>query len=213
METLQIVFVVVGILICAVIFFLIGMFYRKKVAEREITSAEEEAKRIINDSIKSAENKKREMMLEAKEEIHKSRTEYEKEVKERRSDLQKQEHRLQQKEESLDRKLENYEQREEELSRKHAALAATQEEVTAIKRSQLEMLEKISGLTQDDAKNYLLQNVESEIRHETAMKIKEIQTELKDEADQYAKDYCDGHSALRCLSRRRDLRLCGFPAL
>ena len=80
METLQIVFVVVGILICAVIFFLIGMFYRKKVAEREITSAEEEAKRIINDSIKSAENKKREMMLEAKEEIHKSRTEYEKEV-------------------------------------------------------------------------------------------------------------------------------------
>lgn len=142
METLQIVFVVVGILICAVIFFLIGMFYRKKVAEREITSAEEEAKRIINDSIKSAENKKREMMLEAKEEIHKSRTEYEKEVKERRSDLQKQEHRLQQKEESLDRKLENYEQREEELSRKHAALAATQEEVTAIKRSQLEMLEK-----------------------------------------------------------------------
>ena len=188
METLQIVFVVVGILICAVIFFLIGMFYRKKVAEREITSAEEEAKRIINDSIKSAENKKREMMLEAKEEIHKSRTEYEKEVKERRSDLQKQEHRLQQKEESLDRKLENYEQREEELSRKHAALAATQEEVTAIKRSQLEMLEKISGLTQDDAKNYLLQNVESEIRHETAMKIKEIQTELKDEADQYAKE-------------------------
>ena len=101
MEWYGYVLLVAGLLIVAFIFFLIGMLYRKKVAEREIGSAETEATRIINEAIKGGENKKREMLVEAKEEIHKSRTEYEKEVKERRADLQKQERRLQQKEESL----------------------------------------------------------------------------------------------------------------
>ena len=177
-----------GFIIGAILFFLVGVAYRKKVAEKEIGSAEEEAKRIINESIKSAESKKREMLLEAKEEIHKTRTEYEREVKERRTDLQKQERRLQQKEESLDKKLDAHERKEEDLAKKTAAIAQEQEEVALIKKSQLEMLEKISGLSQHEAKDYLLKNIESEVRHETAMKIKEIETQMKEEADEKARE-------------------------
>ena len=115
----------VGVLAVAVIFFLVGFVYRKKVAEREIGSAESEATRIINEAIKGGENKKREMLVEAKEEIHKSRTEYEKEVKERRADLQKQERRLQQKEESLDKKLDTFERKEDDLRKRQACLLYT----------------------------------------------------------------------------------------
>ena len=153
MEWYGYVLLVAGLLIVAFIFFLIGMLYRKKVAEREIGSAETEATRIINEAIKGGENKKREMLVEAKEEIHKSRTEYEKEVKERRADLQKQERRLQQKEESLDKKLDAFERKEDDLRRRQANIAATQDEVEMIKKSQLETLEKLSGLTQEEAKN------------------------------------------------------------
>ena len=177
-----------GLVIGGVIFFILGVTYRKKVAEKEIGSAEEEAKRIINEAIRGGENKKREMLLEAKEEIHKSRTENEKEVKERRSELQKQERRLQQKEESLDKKLDIHEKKEEELAKKIANVQAQQEEVASLKRSQMEMLEKISGLTQDEAKAYILKGVEDDVRHETAMKIKEIEDQMKDEADQKARE-------------------------
>ncbi len=178
----------VGVLAVAVIFFLVGFVYRKKVAEREIGSAESEATRIINEAIKGGENKKREMLVEAKEEIHKSRTEYEKEVKERRADLQKQERRLQQKEESLDKKLDTFERKEDDLRKRQAAVAATQDEVNLIKKSQLEVLEKISGLTQADAKAQLLQNLENECRHDSAVKIREIESELKENADQLARE-------------------------
>ena len=185
---IKVILTLVGLLVGAGIMFPMAVNYRKRTAEKEIGSAEEEAKRIINESIKSAENKKREMMVEAKEEIHRSRTEYDKEVKDRRSELQKQERRIQQKEETLDRKTEQYERKDEELSRRLAKVAATQEEVSDIKRAQLEMLEKISGMSTDEAKEYLLENVESEVRHETAMKIKEVQTQLKDEAEQKARE-------------------------
>ena len=178
----------VGVLAVAVIFFLVGFVYRKKVAEREIGSAESEATRIINEAIKGGENKKREILVEAKEEIHKSRTEYEKEVKERRADLQKQERRLQQKEESLDKKLDTFERKEDDLRKRQAAVAATQDEVNLIKKSQLEVLEKISGLTQEDAKAQLLQNLENECRHDSAVKIREIESELKENADQLARE-------------------------
>ncbi|MBP3313062.1 MAG: ribonuclease Y [Oscillospiraceae bacterium] len=188
LNTLSIILCVAGFIVGALVFFFIGIGYRKKVAEKEIGSAEQEAKRIINEAIKGGESKKREMLLEAKEEIHKSRTEAEQENKERRADLQKQERRLQQKEETLDKKLEVYEHKEEELAKKVQALHEQQEEVATIKRSQLEMLEKISGLSQEDAKEFLLKNIESEIRHETAMKIKEIETQMKEEADQYARE-------------------------
>ena len=172
----------------AVLFFFIGVIYRKKVAEREISSAEDEARRIINEAIKGGENKKREMLVEAKEEIHKNRTEYEREVRERRADLQKQERRLQQKEESLDKKTDAFERKEEELRKRQASVLATQEEVSLIKKSQLEMLEKISGLTQDEAKHQILSSLENECRHDAALKIKEIEAETKDNADRMARE-------------------------
>ena len=177
-----------GLLIGAIVFFFLGIRYRKNVAEKEIGSAEQEATRIINEAIKGGESKKREMLLEAKEEIHKTRTENEREIKERRTELNKQERRLQQKEESLDKKLDNFERKEEDLRKKQQAVSATQEEVNLVKKSQLEMLEKISGFTQEEAKVYLIKNVETEARHDAAVKLKEIEAQLKDEADQRARE-------------------------
>ena len=168
--------------------FFIGFGYRKKVAEREISSAEEEAKRIINESIKSAESKKREALLEAKEEIHKSRSEYEREVKERRAELTKQERRYQQKEENLDRKLDAVEKKNDVLSSKIAAVEAQQQEVSLVKKSQLEMLEKISGFTVEEAKNYLIASIRDEVTHEMAVKVKEVEAQYKDEADERARE-------------------------
>ena len=188
MEWYYILLIAVGVLAVAAIFFLVGVAYRRKVAEREIGNAETEATRIINEAIKGGENKKREMLVEAKEEIHKSRTEYEKEVKERRADLQKQERRLQQKEESLDKKLDAFDRKEEELRKRQAAIASTQEEVNLIKKSQLEVLEKISGLTQEEAKNQLLQTLENDVRHDSAVKIREIEAELKENAETMARE-------------------------
>ena len=168
--------------------FFIGFGYRKKVAEREISSAEEEAKRIINESIKSAESKKREALLEAKEEIHKSRSEYEREVKERRAELTKQERRYQQKEENLDRKLDAVEKKNDVLSSKIAAVEAQQQEVALVKKSQLELLEKISGFTIEEAKNYLIASIRDEVTHEMAVKVKEVEAQYKDEADERARE-------------------------
>ena len=178
----------VAFAVAAVVFFPLGIVYRKKVSEKEISSAEEEARRIINEAIKSSESKKREALVEAKEEILRARSEYEKEEKSRRADLQKQERRLQQKEENLDRKTENIERKEEALNQKHAEADKEQEEIKLIKRSQTEMLERISGFTAEEAKNYLIAQVESEVTHETALKIKEIEARAKDEADQRAKE-------------------------
>ena len=166
----------------------VGIQRRKASAEREIGSAEDEAKRIINEAIKSAENKKREALVEAKEEILTARNEYEREVKERRSDLQKQERRLQQKEENLDRKTESLERKEEVLSARLSELDEQRGEVEALRRSQLETLERISGYTAEEAKRYLLDQLESEVTHESAMKIKEIEARLKDEADTKARE-------------------------
>ena len=177
----------------------LGIQWRKRVAEKEIASAEEEARRIINESIKSAESKKREALVEAKEEILKARNEYEKEVKERRSDLQKQERRLQQKEENLDRKTENIEKKEETLSRKLSELEEEREEVTALKKSQMELLERISGFTAEEAKNYLISQLENEVTHESAMKIKEIEAHYKEEADNIARDLIAG-AIQRCAA-------------
>ena len=181
--------VAAALLVAAVVFFFLGITYRKKVSEREIQSAEEKAKRIINDSIKAAESKKREALLEAKDEIHKNRNEYEREVKERRAEIQKQERRLQQKEEMLDKKTDLLEKKTETLAKKMTDLEAAHEEVAALKRSQFEMLERISGYTVEEAKAYLIKNLESEVTHEAAMKIKEIETRLKEDADQKAREY------------------------
>ena len=166
----------------------IGIAVRKKVAEREIGSAEAEATRLINEAIRSGESRKKEMLLEAKDEIHRSRTEHEKEVKERRAELSKQERRLEQKEATLDKKTEAFERKEEELARRMNEVAQLKVQAEELKQQQTATLEQISGLTQEQAKAYLLQTVEDEVRHETAMKIKEIETQLKDEADDKARE-------------------------
>ena len=188
MTTIGYIVAAVVAVVSFVIWFPLGIHYRKRVAEKEISSAEEEATRIINEAIKSSENKKREALLEAKEEILKARSEYEKEVKEGRANLQKQERRLQQKEENIDHKTELIEKKEEALAAKHAAADKEAEEIRIIKRSQTEMLERISGFTAEQAKEYLIAQVESEVTHETAMKIKEIEARAKDEADQRARE-------------------------
>ena len=179
---------ILAILVMLAIGVLVGFNMRKRIAEREISSAEEEAKRIINESIKSAESKKREALLEAKEEIHKNRTEYEREVKERRAELQKQERRLQQKEENLDKKTDSLEKKTESLNRKIAEAEAQQEEIKLVKKSQMEMLEKISGYTVEEAKAYLISSVETEVTHEMAMKVKEAEAHFKEEADAKARE-------------------------
>jgi len=186
--TTVIVFLVI-LVVAAVVCLFLGYTYRKKVSERAIQSAEEKAKRIINDSIKAAENKKLEALLEAKEEIHRNRGEYEREVKERRTEIQKQERRLQQKEEMLDKKTDIIEKKSETLSKRTADLEAAHEDVAALKRSQYEMLERISGYTVEEAKSYLIKNLESEVTHEAAMKIKEIEDRLKEDADQKAREH------------------------
>ncbi len=187
-QILAIVLIIVAIVVGLAVGFLLGVIYRKKVAEREIGSAETEATRLINEAIHSGESRKKEMLLEAKDEIHKSRTEYEKEVKERRAELSKQERRLQQKEENLDKKTDAYERKEEELSKKLAAAAQTQAQAEQIRDQQLAALEEISGLTQEQAKGVLLQSVEDDVRHETAMKIKELEQKMKDEAEEKARE-------------------------
>ena len=180
-----------GIIICIatlVVGFVLGVVYRKKVAEAQIAGAEEEAKRIINDALKSAESKKREALVEAKEEIQKSRTEFEREEKSRRADLQKQERRLQQKEETLDRKNDALDRKTDSLNAKLANVEAQQNEIRTIRKTQQEMLEKISGYTIEEAKAYLIQSLEAEVTHEKAAKLKEIEAQYKDEADRLGRE-------------------------
>ena len=189
MGPLQVILIAIGAAVLSgVICFIAGVTYRKKVAEREIGSAEAEATRLINEAIRGGENRKKEMLLEAKDEIHKSRTEHEKEMKERKAEITKQERRLQQKEDTLDKKADAFERKEEELNKRLAKVTETQAEADEIKRQQTVTLEKISGLTQEEARQYLLQSVENDVRHDAAMKIKEIESQIKDEAENKARE-------------------------
>ena len=188
MGPLQIALIALGYVAAAAVFFAVGVVYRKKVGEREIGSAENEATRIINEAIRSGESRKKEMLLEAKDEIHKSRTEYEKEMKERKAEISKQERRLQQKEDTLDKKSDAFERKEDELNKRLANAAQTQAQAEDLKKKQLDTLEQISGLTQDQAKEYLLKSVEDDVRHDAAMKIKEIEQQLKDEAEEKGRE-------------------------
>ncbi len=180
--------IIVALLVGVLIGFALGVKWRKQVAEKEISSAEEEAKRIINESIKSAESKKREALVEAKEEILKARNDFERDQKERRADLQKQERRLQQKEETLDRKTENIEKKEEMLQTRLTELEEAREEVATVKKTQMEVLERLSGFTAEEAKAYLIHQLEADVTHESAMKIREIEAQFKEEADAKAKE-------------------------
>ena len=189
----------VAALVCAVLGFIIGSAYRRKSAEATIGSAEEEAKRILNDAIKNAESKKKEALLEAKDEIHQMRQETEKDLRERRSEVQRQEHRIQQKEESLDKKIDNLEIKEEKLAQRSRDIDAKLEECDRIKQSQMDLLEKISGFTKEQAKTHLLELLDGELTHEKAVKIMEYEQQTKDEADKIAKNII-GHAIQRCAA-------------
>ena len=156
-------------------------------AEVAIGSAEAEAERIRKDAELQADSKKKEALLEAKDEIHRLRSEAERELKDRRSDVQRQERRVQQKEETLDRKIENYEKKEEAIGKKQKDIEARLEDVENLKKGQFEMLERISGFTKEQAKEYLLSNLTDELMHDKAVKIEEIEAQLKDEADMRAR--------------------------
>ena len=175
--------------VAAIIAFNMGMEHRRKIAEQKIGGAEEEARQIVANAVKQAESKKREAVVEAREEIQKSRTELEKEIKERRSELSKQERRLQQKEESLERKHDAAEKKEETLNRKIKEAEEMNDEIREIKKSELEMLEKVSGFTAEEAKEYLIRMIETDARHEAAVKIREIDQELKENAERKAREY------------------------
>ena len=159
--------------------FVIGYLGRKYIAEIKIKSAEEEAQRIKEEAKKSAEANKREFILEAKEETHRLRIEFEKESKERRNELQRFERRLLQKEETLDRKAEAIEKKENYLEHQEKKAESLQMEIESIYKKQLAELERLSGLTSEEAKEILLSNIKDQIRHESALLIKEIETQAR----------------------------------
>lgn len=175
--------VIVGILSTAV-----GYYIRKNIAEAKIAAAEDAAKKILENAGRSAESKKKEALVEAKEEMHKLRTELDRESKERRNELQRLERRLVQKEENLDRKIDSLEKKEEILSRKEADVDKSQEKINELYTKQLAELERLSGLTSEDARNLLLANVQEEIKHETAIMIKDLEQQAKEEADKKARE-------------------------
>lgn len=189
-ETLTIITIIVAVVgvIGIVVAFILGGLHRKKVAEAAIGSAEKEANKIISDAIATAEAKKKESLVEAKDEIHKLRTETEKELRERRNEVQRLERRINQKEENLDKKSDNLEKKEEVLNGKIKAADERLEEIESIKKSQFEMLERISGFTKEQAKDYILKALDDDLNHEKAVKIQEIEQKTKDEADQLARE-------------------------
>ena len=178
---------------------LIGYIYRKNVGEKTIGSAEQKAKNLILDAETKSETIKKEITLEAKEEAHRMRSEAEREVRERRNEIQRSERRLIQKEESVDRKLENIEKREEGISRTEKEIAEKKKELDRFLEKQIEELEKISGLTADEAKTILLDEIEKDVRHDASIMIKDIESKAKDEADRKAKEIITG-AIQRCAA-------------
>lgn len=185
---LAIVLIIVAIVASLAVGVYLGIQRRKQVAEKAIGSAETEANRIVSEAIKSAEAKKKEFLLEGKDELHRLRNENEKEISDRRKEVQRQERRIQQKEETLDRKMDNLEKKENNYQRKQKEVEQKLQEVEQVKKSQFEMLERISGYTADQAKDYLLQQLDTELDHEKSVKILEYEEKLKEESDKRARN-------------------------
>ncbi|MGN0569201.1 MAG: ribonuclease Y [Candidatus Fimenecus sp.] len=183
-----VVIAVVSAVVFGALGFVLGGIHRKRVAEAEIGSANEEALRIVNQAVQTAENKKKEAILEAKDEIHKLRNEADRELRERRAEVQRQERRLIQKEESLDKKTENIEKKEELLAEKIKAADDRMEEVERLKRSELEMLEKVSGYTKEQAKALLMEQLDESLTHEKAVKILDYEQRTRDESEELARE-------------------------
>lgn len=180
--------VVVSVIAAGAAGFIIGGIYRKKVAETAIGSAKKEAARLVNEAITQAETKKKETILEAKDEIHKLRSETDRELRDRRAEVQRQERRIDQKEETLDKRSELLEKKEEILENKIKAAEEKMAEIETIKRSQFEMLEKVSGYTKEQARDYLLKSIEENLAHEKALRITEYEQRIKDESDTLARE-------------------------
>ena len=181
--------VVATLVITAPVSWILSSNHEKKLAKEKIGSAEQKAREIVDEALKTAENKKRESLLEIKEESIKTKNELDKEVKERRAEAQRYERRVQQKEESIDKKAEAIEKKEASLAAREENLNKQKQEVEKLNEQRLHELERISGLTSEQAKEYLLRIVEDEVKHETAVMIKEMETRAKEEADKKAKDY------------------------
>ena len=195
--------VVVLVLVVAAVAGALGFYLggenRKRTAEAKLGSAEEEAKRIVNDAIKAAEQKRKETIIEAKDEAFKLKSEADKEIKDRRAEVSRQERRMDQKEEALDKRTAALERKEEELKRRSETVEARLDELEQLKLRQTEKLETIAGMTQEDARAVLLKQVDDELTHEKAMKISAYQVNMKDECDQIARDLV-GQAIARCAA-------------
>ena len=181
--------IVAAIIVTAVAVWFISMNYQKNSANSKIGNAEEKARGIIDDAVKTAEAKKRESMLEIKEESIKAKNDLDKEIKERRSEISKNERRIVQKEENLDKKLEAIEKRESSFAIKEEELKKQKIEISKLNEQRIQELERISGLTSEQAKEYLLKTIEEDVKIDTAKLIKEMENKAKEEANKKAKDY------------------------
>lgn len=179
---------ILAVIIAVIVGGAVGYMARKRSAEAQIGSAEQVALKIVSDAEAKGEARKKELMLEAKEDIHRLRQELDRDTKERRNEISRQERRVVQKEENLDRKLESVEKKEEQLARKESRIDKTQQAVDEMHAKQKTELERISGLTSDEAKTILMAETEEELKHEKAVKIKEYEQQTKDEADKKARD-------------------------
>lgn len=197
--TVAIIAAVVALVVGGAVGFILGGIHRKRVAEAAIGSASQEAARIVNNAMTEAEQKKKETVLEAKDEIHKLRSETERDLRERRAEVQRQERRIIQKEESLDKKVEAQEKKEELISQKLKDVEAKENEVESLKRSQLEILEKISGYSKEQAKEVILKTLEDQLVHEKAAKIFDYEQQLKDDMDKLAGEVISG-AIQRCAA-------------
>ncbi|WP_408633954.1 ribonuclease Y [Peptostreptococcus russellii] len=193
----MIVYIILTAVIAIVLGLLIGYVIRKNISEAKLGQAESLAKEIIEKANRDSETVKKEKLLEAKEEIHRLRTEGEKENKERRNEVQKYEKRVLQKEENLDRKVQSLEQKEISLSKKNEAVSKKEKEVEEIKERQLQKLESISGFTTEEAKEIILSNAERDVRREMSLMIKEKESQAKEEADKRAKEII-GYAIQKC---------------
>ena len=189
---------VVAAIVGALCFYL-GGENRKRTAEAKLGSAEEEAKRIVNDAIKAAEQKRKETIIEAKDEAFKLKSDADKEIKDRRAEVSRQERRMDQKEEALDKRTAALERKEEELKRRSETVEARLDELEQLKLRQTEKLETIAAMSQEDARAVLLKQVDDELTHEKAMRISAYQANMKDECDQIARDII-GQAIARCAA-------------
>ena len=200
---MQPIIVVVLVLVVAAVVgalcFYLGGENRKRTAEAKLGSAEEEAKRIVNEAIKAAEQKRKETIIEAKDEAFKLKSDADKEIKDRRAEVSRQERRMDQKEEALDKRTAALERKEEELKRRSETVEARLDELEQLKLRQTEKLETIAGMTKEDARAVLLKQVDDELTHEKAMKISAYQANMKDECDQIARDLV-GQAIARCAA-------------